>query len=123
MKKLVFFVVFTLLLGSVCAQRIIINEIDKFTGDSIIETSVVKTSRPYVDYKLRRVNDSLFLYALISNVKDIVDVDETVSIAFLTKGGDIIELSGNIVNSSQRNLLQNLKQDDTDSYVFVSGDT
>lgn len=87
MKKLVFFVVFTLLLGSVCAQRIIINEIDKFTGDSIIETSVVKTSRPYVDYKLRRVNDSLFLYALISNVKDIVDVDETVSIAFLTKGG------------------------------------
>ena len=100
MKKLVCFVVFTLLLGSVCAQRIIINEIDKFTGDSIIETSVVKTSRTYVDYKLRRVNDSLFLYALISNVKDIVDVDETVSIAFLTKRGDIIELSGNIVNSN-----------------------
>ena len=68
MKKLVFFVVFTLLLSNVCAQRIIINEIDKFTGDSIIETSVVKTARPYVDYKLRRVNDSLFLYALISNV-------------------------------------------------------
>lgn len=91
---------FILCIGNVCAQRIIINEVDKFTGDNVIETSVVKTSRPYVDYKLRCVNDSLFLYALISNVKDIVDVDEIVTISFLTKRGDIIELLGNIINSN-----------------------
>lgn len=51
----------------VCGQKIVINEVDKFTGCKIVETSVLKTSRPNVDYKLRTFNDTLYICASVKN--------------------------------------------------------
>lgn len=100
MKKLVTIIVLAFMLSNATAQKIIIKTVDKFTGDRILETSVVKINDPYVDFKIRCVNDSLFLQASLYNIRDVIEIDKNVSISLLTRNGEIITLTGSILNSN-----------------------
>ena len=106
MKKLIIFLMGLISISSLSAQRIVTDETDKFTGDRIIETSTLETGRPMeAHYKLRQVNDSLFLCIRIKNIKKI-DIKENIApLMLLMRSGDKINLTGEIENmfSKERN--------------------
>ena len=78
----------------VCAQKIAINVVDKFTGCRIIETSVLKTSRPNVDYKLRALNDTLYICASIKNQSIRVKENDQSKLYLLIEKSDPLILLG-----------------------------
>ena len=80
------------------AQKIVINNTDKFTGSKLIETSVLKTSRPNVNYRMRNINDTLYLCAATS-LK--IDVNENTrsKMYIITVDGVHVNLDGVIQDS------------------------
>ncbi len=85
----------------VYAQKIATNEVDKFTGCKIIETSAIKTSRPNIDYKLRALNDTLYICAFIKSQNFKIKENDQSELYIITKEGELILLSG-IVRDAQQ---------------------
>lgn len=81
------------------AQKIVVNNTDKFTGSKLIETSVLKTSRPNVDYRMRNINDTLYLCAATKGLK--IDIDENTrsKMYIITVDGVHVNLDGVIQDS------------------------
>ncbi|MQX26110.1 hypothetical protein GHJ49_00385 [Alistipes sp. dk3620] len=104
MKKLLLLTIISVV-NSLSAQRIAVNEIDKFTGAKIVETSTLLTKAPDVTFKLRRVNDSLSMRIFIEKIKRVEIKDSSASIILLVKDGDKIGLQGKIeyLSSKERN--------------------
>lgn len=85
----------------VCGQKIVINEFDKFTGRKIVETSVLKTSHPDVDYKLCALNDTLYISASTKNQSIQVKENDQAKIYILVEKGNPIVLQGIARNVQQ----------------------
>lgn len=89
-----------LLLLAVCiainafAQKITLNEVDKFTGKKIIKTSEIKTSRPNVNYKLCNINDTIYLHAAIKNIKVEDNKDAPIKIYIIISDGGHVNCEG-----------------------------
>ena len=86
MKKLLLLTIISVV-NSLSAQRIAVNEIDKFTGAKIVETSTLLTKAPDVTFKLRKVNDSLSMRIFIEKIKRVEIKDSSASIILLVKDG------------------------------------
>nr|DAP44430.1 MAG TPA: hypothetical protein [Bacteriophage sp.] len=106
MKKLIIFLMGLISISSLSAQRIVTDEIDKFNGDRIVETNIVRTGRPMkTHYQLRQINDSLFMCLYVKNIKRIEIKQDSVPLILLMRSGDKINLTGEIENmfSKERN--------------------
>ena len=89
--KRVFCTILSLLACTVvCAQKIIVDKVDKFTGSKIVETSTVKTSQPDVDYKLRAQNDTVYIHASIEGRRIRVQENDPAKIYLFANGTPIV---------------------------------
>lgn len=102
MKTIFSTIIAVLSVSSVFSQKIAVNETDKFTGSKLVETSVLKTSRPNVDYKICNINDTLYIASAIKNLKVTIDESTQAKIYIITSDGKHVDLDGVIQNSESK---------------------
>lgn len=100
MKKLGLIFLMAFISCAAYGQKIVVNEVDKFTGQRLVETSIIKTSRPNFEYKLRQVNDSLFISTRAESLDFVVEPNMPTKINIITANGDRIDLLGRIEKST-----------------------
>ena len=101
MKTIVCTILSLFMFTTVCGQKIVTNEVDKFTGCKFVETSVIKTFDPDVDYKLCALNDTLYISAYTKNQSIQVKEKAQAKLYILIGKDNPIILQGVVRNAQQ----------------------
>lgn len=112
MKKLLSLLAIALISQSLSAQKITINEIDKFTGNKIVETSIIKINRPRTDIKLVNINDSIYINLHSNDIPHAINDKDSIQMIIVFKDGGKLNIDGVIKSVQERVSSSN-------SYVFA----